>query len=134
MAHDRVQLATSMIARVEDRFPIPSHSQTQNPIRLIKEAEQQVSAMRCKICGSRNQLEQHHVAGRANYPDTITLCRRCHDELSHVYQLKWLPWASQLASYLLGWSDVFHLVWQKTRDAYFFELSKIFAQNARYVK
>jgi hypothetical protein len=88
------------------------------------------------ICGVTDSvLEQHHVAGRSNYPDTITLCGTCHDELSQVYQPKWIQTQRKpLTYYFLGWSDVFHVIWQKTGCPYFFELSKTFALNSEYTK
>ena len=130
---DRVQIAVSMITKVDERIQC-TPSMIHAPIRLVKEAEQQVPAPVCVICGSKDHLEKHHVAGRVNYPDTITLCEQCHNQLSYVYQPKWLPWVHGLPCYLLGWSDIFHLIWQKTRENYFFELSKTFAQNARYAQ
>ncbi len=131
---DRVQAAVSMITKVDELISFPLEPLIPHPIRLIKEAEQQVPAPQCVICGSKDRLEEHHVAGRVNYPDTITLCEQCHNQLSHVYQPKWLPWVHGFPCYLLGWSDIFHLIWQETRENYFFELSKAFAQNARYTQ
>ena len=130
---DRVQATVSMITKVDEQIPFPVRLSISHPIRLIKEAEQRVCSVQC-VCGSKVRLEQHHVAGIANYPDTITLCEQCHNQLSHVYQPKWLPWVHGFPCYLLGWSDIFHLIWQKTRENYFYELSKTFAQNARYAQ
>lgn len=132
---DRVQAAVSLITKVDEQIQFPAELSIPHPIRLIKEAEQLMPASQCRICGSQDHLEQHHVAGRSNYPDIVTLCKRCHDELSNIYQPKWLPWAdSRTACYLLGWSDLFHMLRQKTEEGYFLELSKIFAQNAGYAK
>ncbi len=133
---DRVQAAISKIVKVEEQIRTPKDAGIAHPILLIKEAEQQVVLDRCVICGHNGaDLEQHHVAGRRNFSDTTTLCKRCHGQMSEIYQPKWIHQnPPRLECYFLGWSDIFHLLWQKTRDPYFLELSKVFAQNARYVK
>jgi hypothetical protein len=134
---DRIQLAAAKVVELEERIPFPAGPSVPHPIRMIKEAEQQLTATHCIACGrSGVSLEQHHIAGRANLPDTIALCKPCHDELTNIYQTKWIPWADAerdpLECFFLGWSDIFHLLWQKTRHQYFYELSKTFALNARY--
>ena len=133
---DRIQSAIPKIVQIEERIPYPAKLPISHPIRLIKEAEQQFESTRCVICGSNNPvLEQHHIAGRANYPDTVTLCETCHDELSSIYQPKWIRTRrNRMECYLLGWSDIFHLMWVKTKHPYFYELSKAFALSARYAK
>ena len=133
---DRVQLAISWITEVEEKILFPAGMATAHPIRLVKEAEQCIAHESCVLCPSvHSNLEQHHVAGKANYPDTITLCEPCHDELSQIYQPTWLPWVlTPLACYVIGWRDIFHLIWVKTNNSYFLELAKKFAQNARYAK
>lgn len=138
MQVDRVQLAAAKVVELEERIPFPASLSIPHPLRLMKEAEQQIVARYCVVCGrSGVPLEQHHIAGKANLPDTITLCKSCHGELTNIYQAKWIPWESDaerdpLECYFLGWSDIFHLLWQKTRHQYFYELSKNFALNARY--
>jgi hypothetical protein len=127
------------VVQLEERLSFPRHISTPHPIVLIKQAEQQSVATRCMVCGTNGvTFEQHHIAGKVSFPDTITLCEKCHDELSNIYQPKWLPWETTernpLECYFLGWSDVFHLVWQRTGHQYFHELSKAFALNARYVR
>ncbi len=132
---DRVQGAISLIMKVDERIRFPLELAIPHPIRLIKEAEQQTPAPQCRTCGSRDHLEKHHVAGRANYADTIPLCETCHDELSSIYQPKWIRHnCSSLECYFLGWSDIFHLMWVKTKHPYFHELSKSFALNAGYAQ
>lgn len=131
---DRIQLAAAKVVELEERIPFPASLSVPHPIRLIKEAEQQVAARYCVVCDrSGVPLEHHHIAGRANLPDTIALCRTCHDEVTNIYQPKWLDVERDpLECYFLGWSDIFHLLWHKTSHPYFFELSKTFALNARY--
>jgi len=134
---DRIQRAAAKVIELEEQIPFPANLSIPHPIRLMKEAEQQLTATHCIVCGrSGVPLEQHHIAGKANLPDTITLCKTCHDEVTNIYQAKWIPWADaesdSLECYFLGLSDIFHLLWQRTRHLYFFELSKSFALNARY--
>jgi hypothetical protein len=136
---DRVLRAVALVVQLEERFPFPRNLSTPHPIVLIKQAEQQSVATRCTVCGTNGvTFEQHHIAGKVNSPDTVTLCKSCHDELTNIYQPKWLPWKDSerdpLECYFLGWSDIFHLIWQGTRHRYFLELSKTFALNARYAR
>jgi hypothetical protein len=131
-----VELAAAKVLEIEERIPFPADLSIPHPIRMIKQAEQRFAARYCVVCGQSGSLEQHHMAGRANLPDTITLCKTCHDEVTNIYQAKWIPWAdaerNPLECYFLGWSDIFHLLWQRTRQLYFYELSKSFALSARY--
>ncbi len=136
MQVDRIQLATAKVVELEERIPFPASLSIPHPIRLMKEAEQQLALRCCVVCGQSSCLEQHHIAGRANLSDTITLCKTCHDEVTNIYQPKWIPWTDAerdpLECYFLGWSDIFHLLWHKTAHPYFYQLSKTFALNARY--
>lgn len=136
---DRVLRAVALVVQVEERLSYPRNISTPHPIVLIKHAEQQLVATRCTVCGTNGvPSEQHHIAGKLNSPDTITLCEKCHDELTSIYQPKWLPWRNAerdpLECYFLGWSDLFHLLWRQTGHLYFYELSKAFALNARYAR
>lgn len=39
----------------------------------------------CTVCGEDDPTvlkEEHHIYGRANSPDTITLCHNCHDKIT----------------------------------------------------
>jgi len=134
---DRVLQAISLVNQVEERFSCPKGIAILHPIVLIKQAEQRLATVRCTICGTDDVTqEQHHVAGRLNFPDTITVCKSCHDEFTNILQPKWIPWKSTernpIECYFLGWSDIFYLLWQRTDHLYFYELSKSFALNARY--
>ena len=132
---DRMQVAVSMIMQVEQRIAYPAELSIPHPIRLLTEAEHQIASTHCLICGQNGSaLEQHHVAGRENSNDTVTVCRPCHGRLSDTYQPKWLGHWPRLASYFFGWSDIFELLGQTTGHHYFHELSKKFAQKARYAK
>ena len=71
---------------------------------------------RCETCNSKEEqynLEQHHIAGRKHDYRTITVCRRCHAELSEsqkTWDVRWLqknqPENTRLAFFLLGLHDV----------------------------
>lgn len=138
METDRIELAIGKIVQLEEKIPFPRHLSISHPIQLIKQAEQQAVTTHCMVCGlNRIPLEQHHIAGRINFPDTITVCRKCHDELTNIYQPKWLQIRNTerkpLEYYFLGLSDILHILWCKNANQYFYQLSKIFALNARYV-
>jgi len=124
-----------MITTVEQQTPFPANLEIPHPIRLVKEAEQQITRENCLITPENHStLEQHHVAGKDNFPDTVTLCLTCHSKLSNIYQPKWLGRWSRLACYYFGWSDIFELLEQTSHEQYFHELSKKFTQNARYAR
>lgn len=71
---------------------------------------------RCQICNSREtsyNLEQHHIAGRKHDYRIITVCRRCHAELSEsqkTWDVRWLktnqPEHVRNAFFLLGLHDI----------------------------
>ena len=71
---------------------------------------------RCEVCNSREEqynLECHHIAGRKHDHRTITICRRCHAELSEsqkTWDVRWLqanqPTDTRSAFFLLGLHDV----------------------------
>ncbi len=132
---DRIQLAASLIVQLEKRIHFPNDRSIIHPTQLAKQAQIQQQSAKCVICSSKSNLEQHHIAGRANLPDTITVCKECHNELSCIYQPKWLLQDGERNPqeyYFLGLSDLFHLFWIKTQESYFHELAKVFALNARY--
>jgi len=136
---DRVLRAIALVVQLEELLQFPRNIPAPHPIVLIKQAEQRLTTTNCTVCGAHGvPLQQHHIAGKANSPDTITLCEPCHDELTNIYQPKWLPWRNAernpLECYFFGWSDIFHLLWLQNRHPYFRELSKAFALNARYAR
>lgn len=71
---------------------------------------------RCEVCNSREEqynLEQHHIAGRKHDSRVITICRRCHAELSEsqkTWDARWLqhnqPEYVKSAFLLLGLHDM----------------------------
>ncbi len=101
---------------------------------LLKDAEQRVHYEYCVICKvaglsiDRN-LEKHHIAGRVNFHDTITVCSRCHDHLSD-HQKYWLLRRNdkefRSSAYIFGWADVFDLLHERTSSSYFLGLAQKF--------
>ena len=71
---------------------------------------------RCEVCNSREMqynLEQHHIAGRKHDWRVITVCRKCHAELSEsqkTWDVRWLEINQteymRSAFFLLGLHDV----------------------------
>ena len=68
---------------------------------------------KCEICESREGLELHHIAGRKHDYRTITVCNKCHRELSNkqkVWGDQWLqtdqPEAIKNAFFMRGLQDV----------------------------
>ena len=71
---------------------------------------------RCQVCNSREMqynLELHHIAGRKHDWKVVTVCRRCHVELSEsqkTWDKRWLELNQtehvQNAFFLLGLHDV----------------------------
>lgn len=50
--------------------------------RNLSTAVKERDGYRCKLCGSRDELEVHHKTyeriGREDLDDLVTLCHRCH--------------------------------------------------------
>jgi len=115
--------------------------------KLFKNAEQCVHSDRCVVCGiaqvpqTNAELEEHHIAGRvcgqANFSDTLTVCRRCHEHLSD-HQKEWLvpkrDVAHRLSSYLFGWADIFDLLNQKSGRPCFLSLARKFRSQGWHIR
>lgn len=63
----------------------------------------------CTCCGTRQNLEEHHVAGRRFSPITTWLCRSCHFycTLAMVYERRWLDY-DPLPRLWAGLLDIFN--------------------------
>jgi hypothetical protein len=74
----------------------------------------------CVICPESYEscIEQHHIAARANHPETHPVCRNCHRKLSdaqrdHPAQVSSPPSLLEVVGhYLLGLADMLVLVAQ----------------------
>lgn len=130
---DRIGIAIRLVREVEQLTE--DHIASSKIISLIKKAEQQSISKFCIICNFQDQhhsmkIEEHHIAGRKNFNDTLSVCIDCHPQLSEL-QLKWLESTkNKLSSYFLGWSDVFHLLWIISHKNFFQILSKKFTYHA----
>jgi len=128
---DRVNLAVVSIRKVEDLFP--NMPEKFRPIfRLIVEAYRQVDSRRCVVCEiagkpNRSSLEKHHIAGRSQWPDALTVCVPCHDLLTEK-QKKWQNDIDdsriRLSSYFNGLGDICELLWELTGEEHLHRLSK----------
>lgn len=112
-------------------------------IGLIKQAEQHIryqNCATCKISGAsqiNQKLEEHHIGGKANFDDTVTVCLDCHDFLSD-HQKAWLPTkktrSNEIISYFLGWADIFDLLYKKTMVFCFLKLARKFRSQVYHLR
>ncbi|MFC1506399.1 hypothetical protein ACFLQ6_04940 [Thermoproteota archaeon] len=140
MKHDRVLMAFKLTSEVDDEVKRPEEFDL---VKIIKNAEQQTIYDNCILCEisvvsqSDSKLEQHHIAGKINFNDTITVCLECHDFLSK-HQKYWLPKKksslNRLSSYFYGWADVFDLLHNKTGSSYFENLANKFCSQAYHLR
>lgn len=100
------------------------------------EKEAAIPAWECEICGSRDGLELHHIAGRKHDYRTITVCRACHRELSDeqkTWDKRWeggdRPEAIQQAFFLLGFRDILRLKARKTGDSNYELLANMYREE-----
>jgi hypothetical protein len=115
--------------------------------RLFKDAEQCVRADHCVVCQitqnpqGDSELEEHHIAGKTrgepNFPDTITVCNRCHRYLSD-HQRAWSSCskndAARLSSYFFGWADIFDLLYKLSGTSGFEKLAEKFRSQGYYIR
>ena len=137
MSVDRVKLAVVSIRKVQDQSS-DTPDKFRSIFRLIVDAYKQVDSKRCVICeivGKPNDasLEKHHVAGRSQWPDALTVCVPCHNLLTEK-QKKWQNDIDdsrvRLSSYFNGLSDICELLWEFTCKEYLNSLSKEFTNRA----
>jgi hypothetical protein len=111
--------------------------------KLFKDAEQCVTVDQCAVCRiaqvpqTNAELQEHHVARKTNFPDTVTVCLRCHEHLSD-HQKNWLvneaDMAHRLSSYLFGWADIFDLLNRKSGRPCFLSLARKFRSQGWHVR
>lgn len=136
MTEDRVNIAVVSIRKVQDRFPdIPE--KFRQILCLVIEAYKQTVSNRCVLCRltgkTSDALEQHHIAGRNNWPDSLSVCLSCHNRLTEN-QKKWQNDLSndriRLSSYFDGLRDLFELLWELTGESHYRALAKRFTDQA----
>ena len=134
---DQVNAAIVSVRKVQDRFPNKPEKFRQI-LGLIVEAYKQAVSDRCVLCeiagkASNASLEQHHIAGRNNQPDSLPVCVPCHNLLSEK-QKKWQSHKDdsciQLSSYFNGLSDICELLWETTGQEHLQSLSSEFTNRA----
>ncbi len=97
----------------------------------IKENPNRGKKDRCEICGSKENLELHHVRGRKNGNEVITVCRECHQELTRNQNL----WDKRCLNgdpgndwcLVLGLINILELKYEKTG----IEIYKIWAKKLK---
>lgn len=132
-SRDRICIAIRLVTETKENSK--NCSSCSDIISLIKQAEQNWHSESCVLCNllgeqSYGNIEEHHLAGKLNYPDTVTVCKICHQDLSEM-QLKWLESErNNISSYLLGWADIFYILWIKSRKNFLRALSRKFTYQA----
>ncbi len=104
----------------------------ENPNRDKKE--------RCEICGScrsKENLQEHHIRGRKQGNEVITVCEECHDVLSRKQMLwdrSWLDPNYDNKDVFLkrGLIDVFHLKYEKTGQEIYKAISEKLEEGFSY--
>jgi hypothetical protein len=139
MENDRVFLALKLVVEFGQSWEFKSHDLA----KLFKDAEQCTQFDHCLICSIAGVTqidpwrEEHHIAGRPNFPDTVTVCRRCHARLSD-YQKNWLVHrkedATRFSAYLFGWADFFDLISNKSGLSDFEKLASRFRAQGYYIR
>lgn len=102
--------------RDEQNIKIDQMEQWVNSILSQDDVESKIVKERCEICNSketRNELELHHIAGRKHDFRVITVCKKCHRDLSIKQKLWDKRWLSENSSenlrkafFLLGIYDI----------------------------
>jgi len=143
LEHDRVLLAIKLVIESDE----PGDLNGLDLVGLFKDAEQCGHSDHCAVCEIAKvsqdgpELEEHHIAGKIrgepNFPDTITVCLRCHEHLSD-HQKDWLvdrndP-AVHLSSYLYGWADIFDLLYHKSDRPGFLRLARKFRSQGWHIR
>lgn len=99
-----------------------------------KNKSMQEKKNRCEVCNSKEEsynLELHHVAGRKHDYRTITVDKKCHNELSEsqkTWDGRWLqkdqPENVRLGFLLMGLHDVLTLKGRKTGNSAYSDLAR----------
>jgi len=146
MEPDRVLTALKLAVELQESKGLVV-LKIENLVKLIKDEEHCTGHDCCVICQTAEipqascRLEEHHIAGKVlgepNFPDTITVCGRCHGYLSD-HQRAWLLCckddATRLSCYFFGWADVFDLLHKLSGTPDFERLAQKFRCQGYYIR
>ena len=142
MEFDRVLSVLKLGIEVQESQGLAAFN-IENLVKLVKDAEQCIHSDCCVVCRiaqvpqTSTELEEHHIAGKTNFPDTLTACRRCHEHLSD-HQKDWLvhrrDTVHRLSSYLFGWADIFDLLYGKSGRPCFLSFARKFRSQGWHTR
>jgi len=146
MEPDRVLTVLRLGTEVQESHGLATFT-IENFAKLVKDAEQCIHSDCCEVCRIAQvpqascRLQEHHIAGKVlgepNYPDTMTVCDRCHAYLSD-HQKAWLlcckDEAVRLSCYFFGWTDVFDLLHKLSGTPDFERLAEKFRSQGYYIR
>jgi len=146
MELDRVLTLLRLGIEVQESQRLPGFN-IENLAKLVNDAEHYTRHDYCVVCLTAEvsqvscRLEEHHIAGKVlgepNFPDTMTVCDRCHGYLSD-HQRAWLlcckDEATRLSCYFFGWADVFDLLHRLSGTPDFERLAEKFRCQGYYIR
>jgi hypothetical protein len=146
MEFDRVLTVLKLGIEVQELHGLAVFN-IENLVKLVEDAEHCTRHDCCVVCLTAEvpqascRLEEHHIAGKvlgeANFPDTMTVCDRCHRYLSD-HQRAWLlccrDEAIRLSCYFFGWADVFDLLRRLSGTPDFERLAEKFRCQGYYIR
>ncbi len=97
------------------------YKEAQNWITDIVENTERPKSDHCEICDSKENLEIHHVRGHKHGNEIITVCHKCHEELTKKQRLWDKSWLdpntkNNDAFLILGLIDILELKYEKTHE------------------
>ncbi|MCL4326218.1 MAG: HNH endonuclease [Candidatus Thermoplasmatota archaeon] len=85
----------------------------------------------CEICNSKEKLEQHHIKGRKHGNEIITVCVKCHKELTDKQKL-WSNSGNKDSFLIRGLIDISELKYEKTGIEYYRLIAKQLTEGYKY--
>lgn len=93
--------------------------------------EHRIKYSECEICSSNKQLEQHHISERKHGNEIITVCVKCHKELTDKQKL-WSNSGNKGSFLIRGLIDVSELKYEKTGIEYYKLIAKQLTEGYKY--
>jgi len=96
MSDDIAVIVNSKIGLMRDNMHLEINKIESWLNEIITQSKSIPKKQRCEVCHSKEEpynLEQHHIAGRKHDFRVITVCRKCHVELSQsqkTWDIRWL--------------------------------------------